>query len=1324
MFILKHGLSYLLLTSIIASTSGAYAQSITTGANGLNTNVDQVGNQYNITGGTQAGGNLFYSLQKLGLSTGEIANFLSNPNVQNVLTRVTGGEASLINGLIQVTGGNSNLFIMNPAGIVFGANASLNVPASFSATTASGIQVGNGWFGINSSVDEVRNLTGNVTGYAFTSTLPSVDTNSSGVIVNEGNLNVSAGKGVTLVGGMVVNTGTIATPSGNITIAATPDNKFIKISNEGSLISLELPIADRQSVGNAPVLKGVDLPSLLTGKTAGTAIVSGNLNVSGNNGGNIQVLGNNVTLASANINANGINGGGTVLIGGDIQGTGTTPTAQSTTVDANSKIIADALTNGDGGKVIVWADNTTKFDGTITAKAGTQSGNGGLVETSGKNTLIVGNTSQVNTSAPQGVSGNWLLDPTSITVVAAGGIDPTVAVANANAGASTIDSSVIVTALGVGNVTLTATNFITVDAAINSASGNGLALNAPTTNLNAPITLTGALTGNATTINVGVAGTVQNGVDAAASGATVNLAAATYTLGATVPINKNITVNGAGANNTIVSGNNAVQVFNIGNNSTVNMNNLTVTNGRSAGDAGGAFIDSGSTLSLNGTIFSNNFASSQGAAILNSSNSTLNVANSTFSNNSASAVSGIANYGTATVSNSTFSNNRANIIGVFYNVNATTTISNSTFSGNTLANRAGAAVLNEGGTTNISNSTFSGNSTGTGGRGIIFNFSGTTNISNSTVSGNTPNPQGAIFNENGTTNISNSIIVGNSSVGNPEINRTGGTINFSGANIVGLNGTSGINGTVTGVTPITPTGAASTVINTTLANNGGPTQTFALSPNSIALDASTTAGGAIPTTSDQRGILTVNTNRDIGAFESRGFTLTPVSGTTPQSATVNTLFGNLLGVTVSFDGGVVDGETVTFTAPNTAASGLFGASSTTTATITGGIATAGAFRATTTSGTYNVTATATGVSNTANFALTNTPDAPATITATGGTPQSTVVNTAFANQLQVSVTDQFGNVVPNSTVTFTAPNAGASTAVASTTTTTNASGVATVSVTANTITGSYTNTATSGAATPANFTLTNTPDAPATITATGGTPQSTVVNTAFANQLQVLVRDQFGNVVPNSTVTFTAPNAGASTAVASTTTTTNASGVATVSVTANTIAGSYTNTATSGAATPANFALTNNPVFVPPVVVPPVVTSKPADIDPNKETRYHDEKKVLVLSSLTPIAFLSTDDIEFQRLDRFLIIIVELMNKDGGTLEIDAKDIWKDANISIINESSNQDVIKVAIRRSIGRFIGNEYVDLVDVNFEPKKDKKNILLKVRKSPKPAKFLKD
>ncbi len=109
--IAQQSLRFLVFTLVLASGNSVYAQSIIPAKDGLNTTVNQVGNQYNITGGTQAGVNLFHSLQKLGLSAGEIANFLSNSGIQNILTRVTGGETSLINGLIRVTGGHSNLFI-------------------------------------------------------------------------------------------------------------------------------------------------------------------------------------------------------------------------------------------------------------------------------------------------------------------------------------------------------------------------------------------------------------------------------------------------------------------------------------------------------------------------------------------------------------------------------------------------------------------------------------------------------------------------------------------------------------------------------------------------------------------------------------------------------------------------------------------------------------------------------------------------------------------------------------------------------------------------------------------------------------------------------------------------------------------------------------------------------------------------------------------------------------------------------------------------------------------------------------------------------------
>jgi filamentous hemagglutinin family protein len=129
------------LGSLFPLSHTAEAQSITPAADGINTQVDQQNNQYDITGGTQAGQNLFHSFYDFGLNTGETANFINpSTDISNILGRVTSGNPSVINGLIQISGGGSpNLFLMNPAGMVFGSGASLNLPGSFTATTATGI---------------------------------------------------------------------------------------------------------------------------------------------------------------------------------------------------------------------------------------------------------------------------------------------------------------------------------------------------------------------------------------------------------------------------------------------------------------------------------------------------------------------------------------------------------------------------------------------------------------------------------------------------------------------------------------------------------------------------------------------------------------------------------------------------------------------------------------------------------------------------------------------------------------------------------------------------------------------------------------------------------------------------------------------------------------------------------------------------------------------------------------------------------------------------------------------------------------------------------
>ncbi|AFY57418.1 filamentous hemagglutinin family N-terminal domain protein [Rivularia sp. PCC 7116] len=207
-------------------------------------------------------------------------------------------------------------------------------------------------------------------------------------------------------------------------------------------------------------------------------------------GGTVHVLGERVGLLdNAQIDVSGETGGGNVLIGGDFQGKGEVPNAKRTFVGSGANIIADALTSGDGGRVIVWADETTGFNGNISARGGSQFGNGGFAEVSGKENLAF--QGKVDLSANNGQFGSLLLDPTNITIVE-GGNNPSELAANnefADSGVNnTIKNSTINAATA--NVILQASNDITFDAPVNIAA-NGVELTAEANNninVNANIT--------------------------------------------------------------------------------------------------------------------------------------------------------------------------------------------------------------------------------------------------------------------------------------------------------------------------------------------------------------------------------------------------------------------------------------------------------------------------------------------------------------------------------------------------------------------------------------------------------------------------------------------------------------------------------------------------------------------------------------------------------------------------------------------------------------------------------------------------------------------
>jgi uncharacterized protein YbbK (DUF523 family) len=326
---------------------------------------------------------------------------------------------------------------------------------------------------------------------------------------------------------------------------------------------------------------------------------------------------------------------------------------------------------------------------------------------------------------------------------------------------------------------------------------------------------------------------------------------------------------------------------------------------------------------------------------------------------------------------------------------------------------------------------------------------------------------------------------------------------------------------------------------------------------------------------------------------SPGFVLTNKAGPpasilatagTPQTATVNTAFATSLAATVKDAfGNPVAGATVTFTAPASGASGTFAGGVNTATTNAQGVATAPVFTANTAAGVYTVTAKVGTLTTSPGFALTNLAGSAAAIAATGGTPQTAKINTAFATNLAATVLDTFGNAVAGVVVTFNAPASGASGTFAAgvNTATTNSQGVAIAAVfTANSKAGAYTVTATAGALTTnPGFALTNDAAGPASIKTASGTPQTATVGTAFAQRLAAVVKDAYGNPVSGATVTFNAPASGASGTFAGgvDTATTNAQGIAAAPVfTANGTVGSYTVIAKIGTLTTSpGFALTN-----------------------------------------------------------------------------------------------------------------------------------------------------
>ncbi|HEX2923675.1 MAG TPA: filamentous hemagglutinin N-terminal domain-containing protein, partial [Chloroflexota bacterium] len=500
---------------------------------------------------TQVGDKAIINWNGYSIAANELVRYFQPGTNSISLNRVIGADISTIYGQLQA---NGQVWLINPNGVIIGPGAQVNTAGFLASTlgiTNENFMDGKYVFsGPSSSIAKIINQ-GTITSTdgGYVALLAPKVRNEGTILANLGQVALASGSEITLnfSGNSLIN----------LVIDKATDNALVenagKIMADGGQVLLSAKTASdvlKNVVNNTGIIEARSLVNregkiVLDGGDAGITANSGTLNVSsaeaGAKGGSVSVLGKNVALYDGtNIDASGDAGGGTVLIGGNYQGKGPERNASQTYVAKNAVIKADATGKGDGGKVIVWSDNATKFYGSISAKGGAQGGNGGFVETSGKKTLTVGGT--VDAGAPAGIGGSWLLDPNNITITNAVGntnIDPANPF-NSTGDDAVVSASVLGAALTNGtNVKVQTTSAggdtqngdITVDAAVTASLAAG---QSATLNLNAQgdiaFTASGSINNGAGALNVNL----NSGMDSSLTTPGTNASSITMASGSSI----------------------------------------------------------------------------------------------------------------------------------------------------------------------------------------------------------------------------------------------------------------------------------------------------------------------------------------------------------------------------------------------------------------------------------------------------------------------------------------------------------------------------------------------------------------------------------------------------------------------------------------------------------------------------------------------------------------------------------------------------------------------------------------------------------------------
>jgi filamentous hemagglutinin family protein len=352
-----------------------------------NSIVTPQGQILNITGGTQAGSNLFHSFQEFSVPTGGTAFFNNALDISNIISRVTGNSISNIDGLIRANG-TANVFLLNPNGIIFGNNASLNVGGSFVGSTANAIQFGSaGIFSATTPNAPTPLLTINPSALLFLQPSPAAITSSStapagvdltGIEVT--GLRVPDGRSLLLVGGDVnVDGGSLRAYNGRIELAglAAPGN--VGLNFTGNILSLGVP--DNVPRGNVSLTNAAEL------------------NVRGSDAGSIAINAQNLSLAGASKVRAGIDtGNGTPQsVAGDID-----INATGSTILTDDSFIANVpqpSSVGKGGNINITTGWLALINGSGLNTTNFGQGDGGNINLNVRDALTLSGVGQTGISA-------------------------------------------------------------------------------------------------------------------------------------------------------------------------------------------------------------------------------------------------------------------------------------------------------------------------------------------------------------------------------------------------------------------------------------------------------------------------------------------------------------------------------------------------------------------------------------------------------------------------------------------------------------------------------------------------------------------------------------------------------------------------------------------------------------------------------------------------------------------------------------------------------------------------------------------------------------